>query len=488
MPEQKLEILLVDDEPENIELLMDMLGDDYRLLVASNGAEALNIMHSETPPDMVILDIMMPGMDGYEVCRRLKAGPKTRDIPVIFITARTQETDEAKGFESGAVDYITKPFSLPIISARVRTHLDLKQQRANLEGRTRQLNMALQAIDIRSRFIRQTFGRYLSEDVVDTILETPEGLQLVGEKREVTILMSDLRGFTTLSDRLPAEDIVGILNIYLEEMTEVILKYKGTIDEFIGDAILAIFGAPVKHPDDASRAVACALEMQNAMTAVNTRCKAKGYPEMKQGIGINTGDVVVGNIGSKKRIKYAAVGRNVNIASRIQSYTTGGQIYISERTKECCGDHLRIDGRMEMIPKGLSQPVTIYEIGGIGGDFNIYLPKKKSLQLPELSPPIVIQCKILTENQVINKVHKGKLTRLGDMEAVIRTKRSFRKHTNLKISLLDETGKTVSGDLYARVTDGISQSPLEFLVLFTSMVPEAFEFLERHRGGDAPDR
>ena len=196
--------------------------------------------------------------------------------------------------------------------------------------------------------------------------------------------MADLRGFTSLSERLAAEEVVAMINIYLETMTEIIQKYQGTIDEFIGDGILVIFGAPVLRPDDPQRAVACAVEMQLAMTSVNDRNRRAGYPEVALGIGINTGEVVIGNIGSKKRIKYAVVGRAVNLTARIESYTVGGQIFISDSTLSECGDICRIDSAMQVMPKGVKQPLTIHELGGIGGDFQLFLPPKPEMTWREL--------------------------------------------------------------------------------------------------------
>jgi class 3 adenylate cyclase len=229
----------------------------------------------------------------------------------------------------------------------------LKESRAQLVDLNQQLER-------RNRFIRETFGRYLSDEIVETILEKPGGLKIGGEKRQATILMSDLRGFTSLCEGLPAEDVVSMVNIYLETMTEIILKYQGTIDEFIGDGILVIFGAPFQRPDDARRAVACAVEMQLAMASVNERNRQAGYPEVALGIGVNTGKMVVGNIGSKKRTKYGVVGRHVNLTARIESYTVGGQILISEDTLKECGDIVRIDNAMQVMPKGGKEPLTIY--------------------------------------------------------------------------------------------------------------------------------
>ncbi len=355
MNKKKATILVVDDMPENIDVLRSILSPSYKVKIAINGEQALKISSSNSAPDLILLDVMMPGMDGFEVCRSLKAEPRTEGIPIIFVTAMNETCDEVLGFEVGGVDYINKPVTPAIVLSRVKTHLKLRAA---------------------YQFIRQTFGRYLSEEIVDKLFETPEGLKLGGEKREVTILMADLRDFTSLGEQLPAEQIVEMINIFLASMTGVIQSHLGTIDEFIGDAILAIFGAPIQRHDDALRAVRCAIEMQLAMTEVNRRYEQLGYPAVAMGIGINTGQVIVGNIGSQKRSKYAVVGRHVNIASRIESYTCGGQILVSECTRNECTDLLRTDGEMKVKPKGIKHEITIYDVTGIGGENPVMLPDK----------------------------------------------------------------------------------------------------------------
>ncbi|MCA9450968.1 MAG: adenylate/guanylate cyclase domain-containing protein, partial [Candidatus Omnitrophica bacterium] len=178
-------------------------------------------------------------------------------------------------------------------------------------------------LERRNAFITRTFGRYLSDDVVERILDDPRGLSLGGELRTVTVLMNDLRGFTSMCERLRPAEVVALLNRYLECMTAVILEHEGTIDEFIGDAILVIFGAPLARPDDARRAVACALSMMLAMDEFSAWCLERGLPQLEMGIGLNTGDVIVGNIGSERRLKYGIVGATVNLTSRIETYTVG---------------------------------------------------------------------------------------------------------------------------------------------------------------------
>ncbi|MFQ5518944.1 MAG: adenylate/guanylate cyclase domain-containing protein, partial [Mariprofundus sp.] len=363
----KATILIADDTPENIDVLRGLLKPHYKVKVAINGEQALKLSFSEQPPDLVLLDVMMPGMDGYEVCRRLKAEPRTEGIPVIFVTAMSEVDDELKGFHAGGVDYINKPVTPSLVLSRIKTHLKLRSA---------------------YRFIRDTFGRYLSEEIVDTLVDSPQGLNLGGEKRHLTIMMADLRGFTSIGERLPAETVVDRINIFLGQMTEVIQKHQGTIDEFIGDAILSIFGAPVQREDDALRAVKCAVEMQLTMDDVNREYAKRGYPAVQMGIGINTGQVIVGNIGSKKRTKYGVVGRVVNTTSRIESYTIGGQILVSDSTLADCKDLLRIDDQMQVMPKGLSEEITIYDIGGVQGDESLQLPVKKAMPLISLNKAV----------------------------------------------------------------------------------------------------
>ena len=215
---------------------------------------------------------------------------------------------------------------LALLSGQIAVSIKNAELVEHLEEKVRERT---EQLEVRTRFIEQTFGRYMSSEIADSLLKSAEGLDFGGQKKTVTIMMSDLRGFAAFSDSLPPETIVTLLNNYLSEMTTVIQKYNGTIDEFIGDAILTIFGAPFQRPDDAERAVACALEMQLAMPRVNAWNAEHGLPELEMGIGINTGEVVVGNIGSRKRAKYGVVGSNVNLAGRIEGYTIGGQILIS---------------------------------------------------------------------------------------------------------------------------------------------------------------
>ena len=222
-------------------------------------------------------------------------------------------------------------------------------------------------------FVRATFGRYLSSEVVDELLDSPHGLKMSGETREITILVSDLRGFTSLSSSLSPSELIPIINRYFEAMTNVISRYRGTVDELQGDGILVFFGAPLSSFDHPERAVACAIEMQNKMVEVNAAQRRESLPELAMGIGINTGEVVVGNIGSKNRLKYGAVGTAINLAYRIESCTKGGQLLISPTTYQKVKSFVHIRNNMKREFKGIKDPMTIYDVDGIEGKYQLSL-------------------------------------------------------------------------------------------------------------------
>jgi adenylate cyclase len=470
-------LLVVDDNEINRDLLSRYLARlGHTVQAAPDGRKALEMIDSGAF-DLVLLDIMMPELNGYQVLQHLKDSPAWRDLPVIMISALDEMDSVVRCIELGAADYLSKPFNPVLLRARVGACLEKKRLRDLEKEQKRQLQELNAALDVRNRFIRQTFGRYLSDDIVESILERPDGLKIGGEKRQATILMSDLRGFTSLSEGLPAEDVVSMVNIYLETMTDIILKYQGTIDEFIGDGILVIFGAPLQRPDDAQRAVACAVEMQLAMASVNDLNRQAGHPEVALGIGINTGQMVVGNIGSKKRMKYGVVGSNVNLTARIESYTVGGQIFISENTLKACGDIVRLDNAMQVSPKGVKEPLTIYEVGGIAGDYQLFLPPKPEVGWIELTQPLSLQFILLDGKHVGEVRYQAAIIKLAPKMAEISAAMLPPRLSNLRLSLYDYNDRLISDNLYGKVLMHLSDHPGVFQVNFTAIPPEAETFL-----------
>ena len=333
-------------------------------------------------------------------------------------------------------------------------------------------------LELHNRFIRQIFGRYLTNEVVASLLDSPTGLAIGGEKRKVTLLMSDLRGFTTLSERLHPEEVVTILNRHLGTMVDVILRYHGTIDEFIGDAILVIFGAPIQRTDDAYRTVACAIEMQLAMTAVNAQNHRDGLPEVEMGIGIHTGEVVVGNIGSDKRTKYGVVGRHVNLTARIESCTVGSQILVSEATHREVGALITIAEQVQVTAKGIETPITLYDVRGVGGVYNLALPIAEELLL-SLPRALPLWYSVVEDKRLGATAQAGYLVHVGPKGGTIRSQHGAAPLSDIKIQLTDGNGHDVPGSLYGKVLSYAPEYSTDFSVRFSAVAPEAALFLQR---------
>jgi len=321
--------------------------------------------------------------------------------------------------------------------------------------------------------IRQTFSRYLTDEVVETLLETEGGLSMGGERRCITILTSDLRGFTGISERLPPEQVVGILNIYLEAMAEAIVSYQGTIDEFMGDGILVLFGAPTQRDDDPERAVACAIAMQRAMVGVNREMVDRGLPELEMGIGIHTGEVVVGNIGSTKRTKYGIVGSQVNLTYRIEGYTVGGQILITESTKDVLRVPIETDSQQQVSPKGVREPISIFSVTGIGGPYDLRLADERD-ELHVLDPPIALNYAEIKGKAIGDERHDGRLVALSEKHADLYTERTIAPLTNLQFRL--QTGTDLADtEFYAKVMDAETK-PNVFRLRMTSVPLDVREY------------
>ncbi|MEC4804990.1 MAG: adenylate/guanylate cyclase domain-containing protein [Jaaginema sp. PMC 1079.18] len=327
--------------------------------------------------------------------------------------------------------------------------------------------------------LRQTFGRYLNHEVVASLMETPENLKLGGKRQKITILTSDLRGFTALSEHLAPEDVVTVLNLYYQEMLEAIAQYGGTIDKFLGDGMLILFGVPTPYPDHATRAVACALAMQLAMKPVNQRLKSQNLPTLEMGIGINTGECVIGNVGSQWHTEYTAIGDQVNLAFRIETYTTGTQILVAESSlTEITTSAVKVQACQQVQPKGVQHPICICSIHGISGEYNLLLPQQEEHYLP-LNPAVDVTFTVVQGKQLSREVYQGRLIELASHGAKIvvdgdRQETIPVSFTNLKLNLPDLSSQE---DIYAKVVNRIAP-PNQFYVRFTYIHPVIEQQLE----------
>jgi class 3 adenylate cyclase len=320
--------------------------------------------------------------------------------------------------------------------------------------------------------LNETFGRYLSDEIVKDLLDTPDGLSLGGKKQNISVLFSDIRGFTSISEQMDVENAVTMLNHYFSVMVDVVHKYRGTVIEFLGDGILAIFGAPVAYENHPDSAVACALEMQIAMDEVNEWNMKNRYPLMEIGVGINSGECIVGNIGSPKSMKYNVIGSNVNLASRIESFSIGGQILISHNTFGLINSELQVGQSLEVTPKGLKEPITVYQADGIGAPYFLEL-RNNEIPLTRLPAPVSIICYRIDDKRVeIVKLHYYLLS-VSIAKAIIipeKGEESLGVFENIKV--VNSTGDEVFAKIIRKSCEGV------IIVRFTS---DAGNFIDHLR-------
>jgi adenylate cyclase len=320
--------------------------------------------------------------------------------------------------------------------------------------------------------MRKIFGRYLTDEVVTILLETQEGLKLGGKKRVVTLLFCDLRGFSVLSEQVSPEKIAEITSLYLEVMTKIIYEYKGTINNFMGDGVFVMFGAPIAMADAQERAISCAITMQLAMNDINNKLISLEIPPLGMGISIHTGTMFAGNVGSQLYAKYTVMGSSVNLVFSIEKYTVGGQILVSDDTVKSLKEILRVDGKMQVQPKGTKQSITIYEIGGIGGKYNLYLPQKTET-LIALEQEIPLQFRVVKDKHLLEKVYRGNVVKISSTDAHIYSQEPVEIFNNLKIDFYSLDGTWIVTDVYAKVVKILDNSN-HFYIRFTS-VPSSFQ-------------
>jgi len=341
-----VKILAVDDKPDNIELIADIVEAlEYEVLKAYDGQTALDIVGAN-PPDLILLDVNMPGMSGFEVVSQLKSDSITAQIPVIMLTALTDVKHRVEGLGLGADDYLTKPFSARELVARIETRLRAKSETDGLRA-TQQM-------------IRQTFERFVSANVVEQLLHNPSEIKLGGKLQEVTVMFADMEGFTTISERTNPEHLLSVLNKYHELIVSIVQSNNGTIDKFIGDAVMALYNTPLPQEDHALNAVRTACQIRDELPEFEQQFE----PELRMNInfGIHTGNAIVGNVGAPQIMDFTAVGDTVNVAARLQGTSDGGQISISEATYDIVKDFVVAEEMGQKQFKGRSEAVMTYEV------------------------------------------------------------------------------------------------------------------------------
>jgi adenylate cyclase len=364
---ERAKILVVDDVPANIRLIEAVLsGRGYDVIPATSGSEALHRVAAD-PPDLVLLDLMMPGIDGHEVSRRLRANPDTEYLPILMVTA-SGERDKVKALELGVDDFITKPFDNSELLARVRSLLRIHRYRAQIEAQAAELaewNRTLESrvaeqveeIDRISRL-----KRFLSPQVTDLILSDEERLE--SHRREITVVFFDLRGFTAFAETGEPEDVLGVLREYHAALGEVIFENDGTLERFTGDGVMVFFNDPLPCDNPALSAVSMSIAMRERFSELKASWDQLGH-DLDCGTGIAQGYATLGRIGFEGRSDYAAIGTVTNLAARLCGEAGAGEILISERVQAATNGAVETERIDDLVLKGISRAVRTYNVLGL---------------------------------------------------------------------------------------------------------------------------
>jgi adenylate cyclase len=268
--------------------------------------------------------------------------------------------------------------------------------------------------------------------------------------REVTIVLADLRGFTAISESFPPTAVLELLNRYLGRMSEIIFRHEGAIDKFMGDSIMVLFGAPNAHDDDVQRALACAVEMQLAMEEINDDNKRRGMPELFMGIGINTGTVMAGLLGSELYSEYTVIGDEVNLASRIEAFSLRGQILISRNTYERCRGFVQTAEPMDVHVKGKAEPVSLREVLAIPS-LGLEVPRQEIRRSPRIEVRIPFTYQLVKSKIVVPQVHQGTILDISYHGVLAEVSEDIEALSEIKLGLdLSLVGYKAT-DIYAKV-------------------------------------
>jgi class 3 adenylate cyclase len=363
-------ILVVDDTPENVLLLSAVLeSKGYEVVTASSGVQALQLVASDRP-DLVLLDVVMPQMSGYEVCRKIRENPATGVLPVVMVTALDPGEERIKGLEAGADDFLTKPINQPELLARVRSLLRIKHLYDTVDDLARQLAETNRTLEARvteqvaqlERLSR--LKRFFAADLAELIVAGDADDPLKSHRREITVVFLDLRGFTAFAETAEPEEVMNVLREYHAEAGRVILAHEGTLERFTGDGMMIFFNDPVPVPNPAERAVRMAVEIRDRVGELTAKWQKLGY-ELSIGVGIAQGYATLGAIGFEGRLDYGAIGTVTNLAARLCGEAKPGEILISRRLMSTLERLIETAAVGEVTLKGFTKPVTAFNVVGL---------------------------------------------------------------------------------------------------------------------------
>jgi class 3 adenylate cyclase len=351
--------LVVDDQRSNVEMMAGVLaGRGYDVVTAFDGTHAIEQVRT-TRPDLVVSDILMPQMDGYELCRKLRADGATALLPIVLVTSLDDQAERIKGLESGADDFLSKPVNWEELFARVRSLLrvkalqdELKGLNARLEDRVREQVAQLQRLS--------RLKRFFSRDVAEAIVAGGEDM-LKPHRREITAVFLDLRGFTAFTDRADPDEVMELLRAYHQTLGQTVDSFGGTLEHFAGDGIMIFFSDPLPVDRPAERAVRMALALQEAFTPISAAWEKLGH-EVGLGIGISQGEATLGVIGFEQRWEYAAIGNVPNLAARLCGAARAGEIMLDAQTEHDVAHMAQTEPVGPLTLRGFQQPVAAFRL------------------------------------------------------------------------------------------------------------------------------
>jgi adenylate cyclase len=372
-------ILIVDDNPTNLDILQArLIANNYETITAKDGEAGL-AMAREKKPDLILLDIMMPKMDGIEVCRRLKSDTSLPFMPIVMVTAKADSKDVVAGLEAGGDDYLTKPVDHSALIARVKSMLRIKalhdtvqDQAARLEEQSAQLaewNRTLEQRVVKQLSELERVGRlkrFLSPQLAELIISSDDEGLLESHRREITVVFCDLRGFTAFSETGEPEEVMGVLREYHEAMGALIFRFEGTLERFAGDGLMVFFNDPLLCNDPVARAVKMSVAMRERVGELIALWRKRGH-QLGFGVGIAQGYATMGKIGFEGRFDYAAIGTVTNLASRLCDEAQNEQILISQRVFGAAEEMVDVEPMGELALKGLNRPITTYNVLSLKG-------------------------------------------------------------------------------------------------------------------------
>jgi adenylate cyclase len=388
---------VVDDNPTNLEVLRVRLNaQGYEVVTAVDGEDALNRVR-EVEPDLVLLDVMMPKLDGISVVKELKQDSTLRFTPIILVTAKADTRDIVTGLDAGGDDYLTKPFEHAALIARVRSLLRIKDLHDTVQSQATQLKEQTEQLSSWNRLLEERVAeqlaqierigrlqRFLAPQVAQMIASSdPSDSLLASHRREVTVLFCDLRGFTAFTDASEPEEVMGVLREYHENLGELIFRYEGTLERFLGDGIMIVFNDPIPCDDHTERAVRLALDMRERVDELAKQWARVGH-ELGFGIGIASGYATLGQVGFEHRREYTAIGRVINLASRLCDEAKAGQIVISQRAFSAVEQSVGASHIGQLTLKGFNRPIDAYEVVSWRGQAPVEAssPTNSSAQTP----------------------------------------------------------------------------------------------------------